>query len=142
MAIVNRDKDATEQKEFIPIALSAVTTTGGTYMICAVPFQCEVKAIRLAAAGLSTVPVFEVEAYRFSGGVTINSSICTATSVGLFGTSGLVSLTLGTAGSTQVFVDANSVLVLTVSGANAAAAQVSGTVVVQKLQDLVTYFGT
>ena len=142
MAIVNRDKDATEQKEFINFTLNDVTTTGGTYVICPVPFQCEVKAIRLSAAGLSTVPVFEVEAYRFSGGVTINSAISTATSVGLFGTSGLVSLTLGTAGSTQVFVDAGSAFVLTVSGTTAAAARVSGTIVVQKLQDLVTYFGT
>lgn len=142
MAIVNRDFDASEQNEVIPIRLQNVTTGIGTFLIGLVPYNCEVKAIRLSAFGLSTgVPVFEVENWKFSGGVTINSTVSTATSVGVFSLSGIISLTLGTAGSTQVQCDANSALVLSVTGANGAASILNGEIVVKKLQDIATYFG-
>lgn len=141
MAIVNRDHDNSERRVVIPFQLAAVTTTGGTYLIAPVPFACEVKAIRLAVSGISTNPVFEVEGYKFSGGITINSAISTATSILAFGTSGSISLPLGTAGSTQVQLDANSQLVLTCTNSASAAALVTGTIVVEKLQDIVTYFG-
>jgi hypothetical protein len=144
MAIVNREFDASEQKEVIPIVTpGAVTLTGGTYVIALVPYACEVKKVVLNAYGLSNIPNFEVEAYNFvvGAGATINSAISTATSAGGFGLSGLVTLTLGTAGSTQVQLQAGSALVLTVTGANSAASSVIGEIVVQKLQDIATYFG-
>lgn len=141
MAIVNRDYDNSEKREVLNFVVTPVTTSGGTFNLIPVPYQCEVEAIRLAASGLSGTPVFEIENYKFSGGVTINSAVSSATSVGLFGTSGLIALTLGTAGTTQVQLDANSMLVLTVTGANSAAAQLTGSIVVRKLQDIATYFG-
>lgn len=144
MAIVNRDLDASEQNEVIPIRTAgAVTNTGGTYLIGLVPYNCEVKAIRLSAMGLSGVPIFEVENYKFTAGssISINSSISTATSVGLLSLSGIISLTLGTAGSSQVQCDANSAFVLTLGAAGTAASQVTGEIVVKKLQDIVTTFG-
>lgn len=141
MAIVNRDLDPSQRRQVISIKRMATTLTGGTYIVGFVPSACEVKAIRLAALGLSSVPVFEVEAYTFSGGVTINSAVSTGTSVGLWATSGMISLTLGTAGSTQVQLAAGTALVLTVTGANSAAAEVVGEIVVENLQDIVTAFG-
>lgn len=141
MAIVNRDLDVSEQREVFQAQLAPVSLTGGTYMIALVPSQIEVQAIEISADGLSNVPVFEVEAHKFAGGITINSSICTGTSVGAFGLSGPVSLALGTAGSTQVQVDAGSALVLSVTGANSAAAKCVVTVVGKRLQDIVTHFG-
>lgn len=141
MAIVNRDLDTSQRRQVVSVKHMAATLTGGTYIIGFVPSACEVKAIRLSALGLSSVPVFEIEAYTFSGGVTINSAVSTATSVGLWSTSGLISLTLGTAGSTQVQLAAGTALVLTVTGANSAAAEVVGEIVVENLQDIVTAFG-
>lgn len=144
MAIVNRAVDPSQRRDIVAFNFGPVTLTGGTYVIEHVPYSCEVKAVRLNAFGLSNVPVFEIENYAFitgSGATILNSAISTATSAGLFSTSGIISLVLGTAGSTQVQCAPNSALVLTVTGANSAAAQVCVEVVLEKLQDVVTQYG-
>lgn len=138
MGIVNRSMDASEQKETISVALSPVATSGGTYLLAAVPYQCEVTNIAVSANGLSNTPSMEVEAYKFSGGVTINSDLSTAIALPATATSGIFALTLGTAGSTQVQLDAGEMLVARVTGANGAAASATVNIVVRKLQDIVT----
>ena len=139
MAIVNRDLDNSQKKvEFNWQGTAA--TSGGTYQLALVPYQCEVEKIEIAGIGLSGSPSVEVEAYKFSGGITVNSDLSSALSVTAWGTSGAQSLTLGTAGSTQVLLDANSKLVVRVTGANSAVNDLAVSVVARKLQDIVTHF--
>lgn len=139
MAIVNRDLDNSEKKvEFNWQGTAA--TSGGTYQLALVPYQCEVEKIVVAGIGLSGSPTVEVEAYKFAGGITINSDLSSALTVTAWGTSGSQEMTLGTAGSTQVLLDADSKLVIRAAGANSAVADLCVSVVVRKLQDIVSHF--
>ena len=142
MAIVNRDLDASEQLATFNLALTLAATSGGTYVLASVPWPCEVKRVVVTAKSLSGTPSLEVEGYRFSGGVTINSAIMAAQLIPAFGTSGAFSsASLGVAGSTQVQLAASDSIVASVTGANSAADIVNVAVVVKKLQDIASSFG-
>lgn len=144
MAIVNRDLDASEQKKSFAACVATPSTTGGTHPILVVPFQSEVKAIYCAARAISGAPSVEIESYSFivGTGYTSNSVISTAKAVVASGTSGPVALVLGTAGSTQVRVNAGDLLVATVTGANSSYSDLAVTVVLQALQDIKSDFGS
>lgn len=145
MAIINRDKDVSEQKQSYHETIKLFNTTGGTFPILLVPYNAEVRAVQVAARALSGAPTVEVEAHRFvaGAGVTVNSSIMTALTMKAFGTSGIAnSLSLGVAGSTQVQVAAGDLLVATCVGANTGADDVVVSVVLKCLQDIKSDFGS
>lgn len=143
MAIVNRDLDPSQQKEVLTFNVKLAGVGGGTYVLGNLPFPCEISKIAVTAKSLSGAPSVEVEGYKWAGGVTINSAIMTALAVPAFGTSGVfVSASLGVAGSTQVQLAAQDQLVATITGANTAADDLCISVVVKKLQDIVSMYGS
>ena len=151
MAIVNRDKDPSEQLEvlsytlFAPSAAAGSFSLGATYQLGNLPFPCEIKKIEATANSLSGAPSIEVEIYKFvaGAGVTINSSVMAAMVVPAFGTSGIaISASLGVAGSTQVQAAAQDQLVAVITGANTAViGNLTVNVVVKRLQDIVSFYG-
>jgi hypothetical protein len=64
-----------------------------------------------------------------------------ALTVPALGTSGVAAASLAASGSTQLNLSAGQVIVVTTSGANTAADDLSVAVVVEKLQDIVSYYG-
>lgn len=142
MAIVNRDKDSSEQKESRTWHKTLVDTGGGTFPMFIVPYACEVEAVTAAAQTLSGTPSIELEAYSFSGGVTINSDIMAALAYPAYSTSGIfASASLGTAGSTQVQLAQGDLLVATCTGANSAGDHAVVNVVLRALQDIKSHQG-
>lgn len=146
MAIVNRELDVSEQKKAFVIKTDTILGAAGgiTVPLLVVPFQSEVKAIYAAARAISGAPTLEIEAGAFvvGAGYTINSNISTAKAVVASGTSGPVALVLGTAGSTQVRVNAGDLLYGTVVGANTVYNDLTVTIVLQSLQDIKSDFGS
>lgn len=142
MGVANRDLDPSEQKRDVSVRYDLISTSGGTFPLMVVPQQAEITAVSVTAEGISGTPSIEIEAYKFSGGVTINSDVMVAMAYNAFATSGVLSsASLGVAGSTQVQVDAGSVLVATATGTNAAADNVTIHLVLKSLQDIRSHHG-
>lgn len=137
MALVNRDKDVSEQREVIHAQLGAVAT--GITLGCAiVPYSCELQAIRSSAIGLSGTPTAAFTIGRFIAGsgmtnITGGATTLTHTAVG---TSGVQSWSLAASGSSLVQLQSGDVLTLTSAGTNAAVANLAVSFVLKALTDI------
>lgn len=139
MAIVNRDKDASEQRECFTTSI-APSLTGLTYGVCVVPYQSNLVSAMVQGNGLSGSPNYSLWIQRFvvGSGVTsinIGSSLVLTT----FGTSG--AMTFSIPGSLTYPLQASDVITLSMAAANTATANTTVTVVLRALQDIKTAFG-
>jgi hypothetical protein len=161
MGIINRTKDASEQRErfFVPIqgsfGLSPGIPTGSTFMAAIVPYACVIEEAQLAAFGVSGSPTFNLALSRFITGTGFTTWILASGSSNIpaiYGTSGPGSfgastfggsgmLLLNASGSTLNILVANDVLSVTVAGSNASATSAVVGFVLRPTSDIKKNFG-
>lgn len=146
MAIVNRDKDASEQKEVFSWSsnsLGATTVnTGATFHIAIVPCAGVIQSFRAAAQGVSAAPAIALQILRFAGGGTTIAVGISNLIVPVFGTSGVVGYSgLAPTGSTLLNVQAGDILQCETSVSNSACRSLLVSVVIKKSQDIVSMYG-
>ena len=135
MAIVNRDYDASEQRDVV--SFSRLLVQAGSLMIWQAPYNFEVVGVAASARGISSATV-RVDIVKFGGTNSISAMV--ALTVPAYGTSGVfVSASLAAAGSSHVQGAAKDALFITVPAGTGADDLVLN-VVVKKLQDIVTHY--
>ncbi len=147
MAIVNRDKNITEQME----TFSAVVTTtvaasaGQTFHVIQAPYPGLLKSIDFAANSISGTPLVTAEIKRWSGaGVTSIVGIGGTLTVTPHGIStAYQSMSLAAPGSTLLSLQAGDVIVVNqqFSGGNVSAANMVVSVIIAATQDYKEHFG-
>lgn len=144
MAIVNRDLDASQQKEVVQYQTLAgtVVSTGTTLAVWCAPYPCVIQSARVGTLGVSGAPQARFIVQRMAAGLTIlavgSTSLMTNLGLsGMLGHSGVMS-----AGTTLLTLQANDVLGIETAGGSATAAiGVVAQIVVKKLQDIVSHNG-
>jgi len=149
MALLNRDKDQSEQREIINVSYGTVAT-GVTLSVAVFPYPCQIVAAQQTAIGLSGTPIATLWLQRFVVGSGVTSiglaATLALTAYGTSGAQGYSTVAFGTTtlaqGSTAVqTIYPGDQLVLLTSGSNAAVAAASLTLVIKSLQDIKTHFG-
>lgn len=138
MAIVNRDCSPSQQKDVFSVALKA-TATGATYSLVTVPYPCQLVGAMQSVIGLSGAPNHSLWMLRWTAAGTTSiiqgaSMACVA-----FGSSGGQSFNVSSGASYTL--QAGDQIALLTAGANTNAADCNVTLVLQKLQDIVSYYG-
>lgn len=143
MAICNRDHGLSEQRDAYMTTIEPVVT-GATLVVSGpIPYPCELQAVQLNAGGISGSPAWTLSILRFiagSGETTIPVGL-SGILVLAHGTSGSQGYSLYASGSSQVQMLQGDVLKIETSGSNAAVREAQMTIVVKKLQDIVSHFG-
>ena len=143
MALVNRDKDVSEQKDVVRMAWTSQFSTGATLVIGEVPYPCTVQSAEAGCLGISGAPQLILRALRStSGGMTsiiLGISNMIIANLGLSGPLGYSGLAVP--GSTLLSLQAKDVLIAEMAVANTAATQGVVEVVLKKTQDIVSYNG-
>lgn len=142
MAIVNRTLDASEQRKSFT-ANFAATATGLTLPILEVPFNSTLDAVQLAAFGLSGAPTYALRVQRFivGTGLTVIAGGATTATPPEFGTSGILTMSLATSGSTLLNLLAGDVLTITTGAADTAVKSLSVGICIKAVQDIKTTNG-
>jgi hypothetical protein len=136
MAIVNRDKDTSEQREVIVYNRSVVAP--GSFPIWTAPFNFEVIRVSASGRAISQAPTVRVDIKKFGG--TDSISMMVALAYPAYGTSGaFTSASLAAAGSSHIQGAAGDQLWAVC--ANNGTDDLVLEVIVKKLQDIVTHFG-
>lgn len=150
MPIINRDLDASQQKESWNVVLNGTPSgisagilnpglaTANTFVVCNIPYPATLVNIAEAVYGLSGTPTHSFWIYRFAGGFT-SMQVGASYNVTAFGTSGVLSHSLYGGASWPLL--AGDQIALYCLGSGAAVANAEVTVVVKALQDYKTYFG-
>lgn len=154
MAIVNRTKDASEQR--VVYALSnAATATGVTLTLGIVPYPCVIDEAQIAVWGLSGAPGYNLFVNRFIAGTgfttikLVDGASCLPAE---FGTSGIGSFgqsmfgssgapLVNASGSTINTLLANDILIVSSAGANTAVKGLAIQVVLRPTQDVKVHYG-
>lgn len=149
MAIVNRDKDPSEQRDVFTIKVggvsggaSGIIAAGTTFALLPVPYPCELQSLRTYTQGASGSPVlsFFKSVYVSGAGQTVYAMgvsgipLVNFASIGLQGASILPS-----AGSTTIQLSAGDVIIA--NNVTGAATEIVVQLVVKKLQDIVSANG-
>lgn len=149
MAIVNRDKDASEQRDVYNIKLggvsggaSGIIAPATTFAICIVPYPCELQSIRTYTQGASSAPIlsFFKSVYVSGAGQTVYAlgvsgiPLVNFASIGVQG----ASILLGS-GSTTIQLNAGDVILG--NNVTGAATEVVVELALKKLQDIVSVNG-
>ena len=141
MAIVNRDLDPSEQIHTLDSSavLAVAASAGVDYPIAIVPYPSTLKAVSVAAFGLSGSPFVQLAISRnaAAGATIIVTGVAASLAIQSAGTSGPQAMVLATAGSTLLALQSGDVLMLRqlFSGGNVASI-VAVTAVVQATQDI------
>lgn len=137
MALVNRDKDASEQPYVVEFAVNAVTAVSATLYAGVVSSPGQLLQTVLAGWGLSGAPAYTVQIHRWTtAGSTViapGSAISVAVAFGVSG--GLVGETYAS-NSSLAAVQVGDVLVLKSSGANTASSALVANFVIKATQDI------
>lgn len=148
MAIVNRDKDVSEQKECIYYASAgpagaSTLVTGVTRNIAVVPFPCTLQSVGWIALGVSAAMQVAFNKTTFvSGGATTYAVGISNLVLQNFGTSGQIGYSgLAVPGSTLLNFQAGDQVQIVTSVANSAASDLLLAMVFKKIQDIVSYNG-
>jgi hypothetical protein len=145
MAIVNRTKDASEQRLVFQEGFGAVAT-GVTQVIAHVANSGVLEAAQIAAFGLSGSPTYALVINRFivgTGATAITVAVGTSNTPGAFGTSGspTAGMKLEASGSTLLNLLPNDVIMVQSGVANTAATGLVVSLVIRPTQDIRSYFG-
>ena len=150
MAIINRDCDATQQRDVYTAnvtgtasgisagIMNPVVATGITYPLMTVPYPSQLVAAQSAVWGLSGAASHSLWIYRFAGGLT-TIPVGQSLAVTAYGTSGSQGFSLFAAAT--YLLQAGDQIVLYTQVANTAVDKTTVTLVTKKLQDYVTCFG-
>lgn len=140
MAVLNRTKDASEQKEVVEFSWNAGFVTGATQLIAHVPYPCTVQSMEGGVLGSSLAPEMKLRALRMtSGGATSIALSISNMILAPLGTSGCLGYSgLAAAGSTLLQLQYKDVLVAEMGGSTAAADKGVLSIVIKKTQDIVS----
>ena len=145
MAIVNRDKNVTEQIENFPARLTtAGSSIAVTYHVAQAPFPGTLRYVEVAANAISNAPVLSVSVKRnTSGGVTTIPYVGTTLAVVAYGISyPYQGFSLAAPGSTLLNLLAGDVVVVVQEiGATMAVTDAVISVGIQATQDYKEHFG-
>jgi hypothetical protein len=148
MGLVNRDKDASEQKDVVfyasaACAGSSTLVTGVTRVIAMVPYPCVLANIGVAALGCSGAMAVSFAKNTFAGGGLTSYAVSISNLIlQNFGTSGQVGYSgLAAAGSTLLQFQAGDQLVMSTSVANTACTDLLLNIALKKVQDIVSING-
>ena len=147
MAVINRTKDASEQRKTFAFSAGAFAT-GVTAIVAQVPYPCTLESGQIAAFGLSGAPNYALTINRFiagAGATAIVVATGTSNVPSAFGTSGVA----GTGasgivmpwGSTLMSLLPNDVIMVTSGVANTAVTGLAITLVAKPVQDIKVHFG-
>jgi len=140
MAIVNRDNDQSQQQEQLTAYVPA-TSAAATYMLWEAPFPCELRKVSQAFNGLSGAPFHFIDIYRMAAaGLTTITGLHASLGVVAVGTSGPQGFSVIAPGSTLIQLQAKDILVLRTAVANTGTTGGTISLVVKKLQDIVSYY--
>ena len=140
MAILNRDKDPSEQKENVNVALGSMAT-GVTRHAFVIPYPCNIELIRASAQGVSNAMQLAFELIRGAGssgfpmGIS-NMVLQNRSTYGVVSYSGLAA-----PGSTLLAAAQGDVLQVISSVSNGNATDLSLSIILKKTQDYVSYWG-
>ncbi len=148
MALVNRDKDVSEQKDVIFYASAqgagaSTLVTGVTKMIGMVPYPCTIQSIGVGAFGVSSaMQVAFLKQYWTGAGLTVQAIGISNLVLQNMGTSGQIGYSgLAVPGSTLLNLNAGDQILFTTSVANSACTDLLLNIVLKKVQDIVSYNG-
>lgn len=151
MAIVNRDKDVSEQRDVVNVALdrtasgisagimNPVVATSSTFVLFVASRPMQLVCGAFSAYGLSSTPNYQVWVQRFAGGIT-TTQVGPSVAPTAFGTSGSIAWS-ALAAAVSYPLQAGDQLLLTSTGANTASATLQVSLVLKSLQDIKTDFG-
>lgn len=143
MAIVNRDLDASQQKEIVNVAFGAVATAV-TKQISILTAPVSLQSVAASALGVSNAMQVAFQVLRFvagAGATTINLGISNLVLVNQ-GTSGVLGFSgLAAQGSTLLNLLAGDVLQVTTSVANGNATDLTINLVLKRQQDILSLNG-
>ena len=142
MALVNRDKDVSEQKDVwsasVNLAATGVTLNVGP----AIPYPCQIKNAVAQVSGISGTPVLTLGVYRFiaGSGATAFTGVASALTIGV---SGVVTFaSLAAVGTTLSLLQQGDQLFCSVTGSSSSVYNTSVEVVTQALQDVKAVYGS
>lgn len=143
MAIVNRDLDASQQREpvYVPVGAMATGATRGIYVAAA---PVTLQSVRVAAQGVSNAMQIGFYIQRFISGsgstfFAIGISNLVLTSAGTSGVQGFSGL--AAVGSTLLNLNAGDVLHINSSVANGNSTDLALNLVMKRLQDILSLNG-
>lgn len=140
MAIVNRDLDASQQKDVINFRSGAAVATGASLNAAVIAFPCALQSVAAYATGVSNAMQVAFNIQRFAGGATVIALGVSNLVLVNFGTSGILGFSgLAAPGSTLLNLQQGDVLNLVTSVANGNALDLVVNFVVKKLQDIVAH---
>lgn len=150
MAIVNRDKNVTEQIVDFSVVVNTSTSgisagianpgvaTATTFVLMTVPYPAQLVDAGVGYFGLSGSPSHNLWVFRFAGGFT-SIQIGASLAVSAFGTSGYQAFSILPA-ATSFPLQTGDLIALQTVGANTAVAQATVTLCLQALQDIKQHF--
>lgn len=143
MALVNRDKDSSEQRINLQATYSGVLATGVTLSVGMVPWPCTLDAVRVSAFGLSGTPTVDLRIQRFITGTGFTSIAggMTSLTVPALGTSGIGVGVLASSGNSLLNLQAGDVVSLVTGGSNSATTGLAASLVLKATQDIKSHFG-
>lgn len=147
MPIINRGKDASEQRKVFEYKAGAFAT-GVTAIVAHIPYPCVLEQGQIAAFGLSGAPNYALVINRFIAGAGATAiTIATGTSnvPSAFGTSGVAATGASGInmlwGSTLANLMPNDVIMVQSGVANTAVTGLAVSLVVRPIQDIKVHFG-
>lgn len=136
MGIINRTKDASEQKELVEVLIDD-TITARVYPIYTAPRAQTLVDARNVGLGLSGAPTMALFLNRFVVGTgAISAAVGGALTVAAFGTSGAQQYSLPAVGSSLLALQSGDWLSVKAAGSNAALTDNIVMLVVQNLMDV------
>ena len=141
MGIINRTMDASEQKESLKV-VATNPVNGQDIPVAIIERACTVTDAKVSLLGISGAPTVLLKALRFVAGTGGSSFVLGTTfAITAFGTSGYISYSLVSSGSTQLNLQKGDLLVAVQGGGTGAASTTTIVdVVVQNVQDIKTWY--
>lgn len=151
MAIVNRECDASQQKDSYLFNWAAggmagisggIFPPGTTLTSGIIPAPGVLSAVQVSCLGASVAPTSQLAVGRFipGAGLTLLTGLGASFTIPIFGISGSLGVSLVAAGSTLLNLMAGDVLIIN-CGVNSATS-VDMSVILKKTQDIVAHFGS
>lgn len=143
MAIVNRDLDASQQKDVIKFRSAGAVATGASLNVAVIPYPCALQSVASYATGVSNAMQVAINVQRWtSAGVTVIALGVSNLVLQNYSTSGILGFSgLAVPGSTLLSLQQGDVLNLVTSVSNGNALDLVMSFVVKKLQDIVAHNG-
>lgn len=147
MSICNRDLSLGQQRQDYHTArtLGVAASAAVSYVLMNVPYPSALSGINIAAVSISGAPQIAIEVRRFvvgAGATTLVAALGGTQTILAYGTSGAMSVSLPSVGSTLVQLQTNDMIVATaLFGAGNVAIEADIAICINALQDFKSQYG-